>query len=564
MDPYTRRFTWDLIRSRRALTPAAGSHSGDAPFPAPSASGAITTHLARARSIAPAIILTTHSMEEAEALADDVVVLAEGKVAATGTPLQLRHEHGAGYTMIVSLAASPSPRAAAGRSGDTDGDGAAGGAGTQPSSTQQAPGMGPDVAAAARESTLRSLLQLVHAHIPAASLLPPSASGALASFPHPATPSPAEQLQGLELSSGQNPSGDSADFGLAAYLTVTSAPADSAWEAVIGLPGDSTGHFPALLRALDASKRQLGVTGYSLSETTLEEVFNSITAAAQQQRPQEEGKADHGLDKHALAASSQQPRPTGGQEPRQLQERLEYDRQGTAGPDSVVLHGWRLRWQQFRALLVKRGLIASRDRLALLTQLLVPLLLVYLALWVQGLAVKPPAQSPLLLSRATALRGAPTAVAAPHDVRASAFWDALLGGYGREQQASNFMIPGSCGRGADAHLNSSTAVLCDHAVGGLAGAVVDSGTELLWRPGSPKAGSLEGWLLQQWHSGRPVYDALFVAAGPNSTSPATLQPGEHAGPGLVFALLHNGSDDSVHLAVRRLSISWAWCLGFNV
>jgi hypothetical protein len=53
----------------------------------------------------------------------------------------------------------------------------------------------------------------------------------------------------------------------------------------------------------------------------------------------------------------------------------------------VVCNRLWLAVQQLRALLAKRMLSAMRDRLALVTQLLVPLLLVYLALWVGNASV---------------------------------------------------------------------------------------------------------------------------------------------------------------------------------
>jgi len=57
--------------------------------------------------------------EEADLLADWVVILAAGRLAAQGTPLQLKAEYGVGYTLTVSL----SPRAASAPSGATDSSG---------------------------------------------------------------------------------------------------------------------------------------------------------------------------------------------------------------------------------------------------------------------------------------------------------------------------------------------------------------------------------------------------------------------------------------------------------
>ncbi len=71
MDPQARRATWEIIRSLRA--------SG------------VT------------VVLTTHYIEEAEQLADAVVVIDEGKVVAAGTPAEL--------VSAGTAAGSPSPAA---------------------------------------------------------------------------------------------------------------------------------------------------------------------------------------------------------------------------------------------------------------------------------------------------------------------------------------------------------------------------------------------------------------------------------------------------------------------
>lgn len=49
------------------------------------------------------ILLTTHSMEEADLLADYVFILAEGRLAAQGTPLELKTRYGVGYTLTAVL-----------------------------------------------------------------------------------------------------------------------------------------------------------------------------------------------------------------------------------------------------------------------------------------------------------------------------------------------------------------------------------------------------------------------------------------------------------------------------
>eukprot|EP00768_Dysnectes_brevis_P002481 gnl/Dysnectes_brevis/1866_a2144_1749.p1 GENE.gnl/Dysnectes_brevis/1866_a2144_1749~~gnl/Dysnectes_brevis/1866_a2144_1749.p1 ORF type:complete len:864 (-),score=344.28 gnl/Dysnectes_brevis/1866_a2144_1749:45-2636(-) len=50
------------------------------------------------------VVLTTHSMEEAEALCDRIVIMARGRVAASGTPMYLKGAFAEGYTVTVSVA----------------------------------------------------------------------------------------------------------------------------------------------------------------------------------------------------------------------------------------------------------------------------------------------------------------------------------------------------------------------------------------------------------------------------------------------------------------------------
>ena len=52
------------------------------------------------------IILTTHSMEEADALGDRVVVIGKGKVQAQGTSLDLKNEFGIGFHLHIVKSAN--------------------------------------------------------------------------------------------------------------------------------------------------------------------------------------------------------------------------------------------------------------------------------------------------------------------------------------------------------------------------------------------------------------------------------------------------------------------------
>ncbi|KAI8468323.1 MAG: hypothetical protein J3K34DRAFT_523031 [Monoraphidium minutum] len=86
MDPISRRYVWDIIQEAKA---------------------------------GRAIVLTTHSMEEADILGDRIAIMARGRLKAIGSSLRLKQKYGAGYTLVVSVqqsaAGDNSPDALAGR-----------------------------------------------------------------------------------------------------------------------------------------------------------------------------------------------------------------------------------------------------------------------------------------------------------------------------------------------------------------------------------------------------------------------------------------------------------------
>ena len=48
------------------------------------------------------IMLTTHFMEEADVLGDRIAIMAEGKVKCSGSPMFLKTNLGAGYTLTIT------------------------------------------------------------------------------------------------------------------------------------------------------------------------------------------------------------------------------------------------------------------------------------------------------------------------------------------------------------------------------------------------------------------------------------------------------------------------------
>jgi len=84
MDPITRRYVWDIILEAK---------------------------------VGRAIVLTTHSMEEADVLADNITIIAKGRLRCFGSALRLKNKFGAGYRIAASTAAASAHGAASGRPG---------------------------------------------------------------------------------------------------------------------------------------------------------------------------------------------------------------------------------------------------------------------------------------------------------------------------------------------------------------------------------------------------------------------------------------------------------------
>lgn len=70
MDPITRRHVWDVIEDAKK---------------------------------GRAIILTTHSMEEADILSDRIGIMAKGRLRCIGTSIRLKSRFGTGFVATVSF-----------------------------------------------------------------------------------------------------------------------------------------------------------------------------------------------------------------------------------------------------------------------------------------------------------------------------------------------------------------------------------------------------------------------------------------------------------------------------
>merc|ERR1711959_730835 len=70
LDPNTRRFIWDYILELRT--------------------GRV-------------VVLTTHSMEEADALCTRIGIMVNGRLASLGTPQELKQLYGTGYRTVIRM-----------------------------------------------------------------------------------------------------------------------------------------------------------------------------------------------------------------------------------------------------------------------------------------------------------------------------------------------------------------------------------------------------------------------------------------------------------------------------
>merc|ERR1719335_1267292 len=59
------------------------------------------------------VLLTTHSMEEAEALSDRLAIQVKGQLRCVGTPDHIKNTHGAGYQLEILLNSSSTAGVAA-------------------------------------------------------------------------------------------------------------------------------------------------------------------------------------------------------------------------------------------------------------------------------------------------------------------------------------------------------------------------------------------------------------------------------------------------------------------
>ncbi|XP_030651874.1 phospholipid-transporting ATPase ABCA7 isoform X2 [Nomascus leucogenys] len=174
-------------------------------------------------------------------------------------------------------------------------------------------------------------------------------------------------------------------------------------ELVLVLPytGAHDGSFATLFQELDARLAELRLTGYGISDTSLEEIFLKVVEECAADTNMEDGCCGQhlrtgiaGLD--VTLRLKMPPEETALENREPAGSAPETQALQGSGPDAVGrAQGWALTRQQLQALLLKRFLLARRSRRGLFAQIVLPALFVGLAL-VFSLIVPPFGHYPAL------------------------------------------------------------------------------------------------------------------------------------------------------------------------
>ncbi|XP_011928212.1 PREDICTED: ATP-binding cassette sub-family A member 7 isoform X4 [Cercocebus atys] len=174
-------------------------------------------------------------------------------------------------------------------------------------------------------------------------------------------------------------------------------------ELVLVLPytGAHDGSFATLFQELDTRLAELSLTGYGISDTSLEEIFLKVVEDYAADTNTEDGSCGQhpctgiaGLD--VTLRLKMPPEETALENGEPAGSAPETQALQGSGPDTVGrVQGWALTRQQLQALLLKRFLLARRSRRGLFAQIVLPALFVGLAL-VFSLIVPPFGHYPAL------------------------------------------------------------------------------------------------------------------------------------------------------------------------
>ncbi|XP_019393966.1 PREDICTED: ATP-binding cassette sub-family A member 7 [Crocodylus porosus] len=276
------------------------------------------------------IVLSTHYMDEAELLGDRIAIIAQGRLCCCGSPLFLKTHLGTGYHLTLvkrepGAREQPAPQASSG------GIAVAGKKGDSDSEHSCDTGLGSESSTV----DVPQLSALVQKLVPGSRLVE--------------------------------------DIGHELLYVLPSS-------------GAKDGSFGELFRELDARLGELGVSGYGVSDTTLEEIFLKV---AEDTGPDTSRSGPPGAPRRVRATPASADTLRALSEDGDLEAAeadLAEEPQETdalRGPEdggSRRLTGWALTRQQLRALFLKRLLYARRSTRGLLAQIILPAVFVCMAL----------------------------------------------------------------------------------------------------------------------------------------------------------------------------------------
>ncbi|XP_035203975.1 phospholipid-transporting ATPase ABCA7 isoform X2 [Oxyura jamaicensis] len=263
------------------------------------------------------IILSTHYMDEAELLGDRIAIIARGRLRCCGSPLFLKARLGTGYylTLVKRERAEP---------------------------------------------------------------------GSNTSSPPKKSSSGSERSGDTGLGSEQDSEASTVDVpqlsALIQKLVLGSRLVeDIGHEVLFVLPysGAKDGAFGELFQELDAHLGELGISGYGISDTTLEEIFLKV---AEDTGVDGDRTGTRRTSPPGRAAASSEEGDSGAADGELAEEPQETDLLRGAAEGGRRLQGWALTRQQLRALFIKRLLHARRSTRGFFAQIVLPAVFVCIAL----------------------------------------------------------------------------------------------------------------------------------------------------------------------------------------
>ncbi|XP_029421324.1 ATP-binding cassette sub-family A member 7 isoform X3 [Nannospalax galili] len=305
------------------------------------------------------LILSTHHLDEAELLGDRIAMVTGGRLCCCGSPLFLRRHMGCSYYLTLVKThlglnihdwkgESQDPRLEEGPDTEVNLAGLALTQGATEESSQVLASVStraPDVSSTITPS-VPHLLALVQHWVPGARLV--------------------EDL----------PS-----------------------ELVLALPykGALDGSFASLFQALDGQLGALGLTGYGISDTSLEEIFLKVVEEYSVDTDTEgDSFRQHPHNRTATLQPQTQPETSAMENGELAGLMMDTGTLNGSVPHATgLIQGWTLTCQQLQALLHKRLLLALRSQRGLFAQIALPALFVGLAL-LFSLIVPPFGQYPAL------------------------------------------------------------------------------------------------------------------------------------------------------------------------